>query len=56
MLCNANGGVEADLTVAPIGPDKYYFVGGGQTVTKDYSWIRRAVADYVGKIITIVVL
>lgn len=46
VLCNANGGVEADLTVAPIGPNRYYFVGGGQTVTKDYNWIRNAIAGY----------
>eukprot|EP00040_Diaphanoeca_grandis_P010475 m.53618 g.53618 ORF g.53618 m.53618 type:complete len:908 (+) comp21791_c0_seq2:183-2906(+) len=49
-LCNANGGVEADLTIAKLkdqdGELQYYVVGGGATVTKDLHWIRQAVKQF----------
>ena len=38
-LCNALGGVEADLTVTKLAEDQYYFAAGGNTATKDYEWI-----------------
>ena len=38
-LCNAAGGVEADLTVTKLADDKYYFAAGGNTATKDWEWI-----------------
>ena len=41
-LCNEDGGVEADLTVAKLGEDDFYFSAGGQTVTKDIWWVKRA--------------
>jgi sarcosine dehydrogenase len=38
-LCNASGGVEADLTVTKLADDQYYFAGGGNTATRDWEWI-----------------
>eukprot|EP01063_Lacrimia_lanifica_P025208 TRINITY_DN3298_c0_g1_i1.p1 TRINITY_DN3298_c0_g1~~TRINITY_DN3298_c0_g1_i1.p1 ORF type:complete len:908 (+),score=248.51 TRINITY_DN3298_c0_g1_i1:71-2794(+) len=45
-LCNARGGVEADLTVTVL-PDGrgYYFAAGGNTRTKDFEWISTVLAD-----------
>mmetsp|Transcript_10246 Transcript_10246/g.13443 ORF Transcript_10246/g.13443 Transcript_10246/m.13443 type:complete len:937 (+) Transcript_10246:534-3344(+) len=45
-LCNQRGGVEADLTIARL-PDGsgYYFAAGGQTLTKDFHWIKSALED-----------
>ena len=40
-LLNDRGGVEADLTVANLGSEGYYFSAGGNTMTKDLWWIRR---------------
>lgn len=49
-LCNERGGVEADLTVTRLGNTTvgemnqggYYFAAGGNTCTKDFMWIERA--------------
>ena len=43
-LCNAQGGVEADLTVTKLKEwdhvsSSYYFAAGGNTMTKDFEWI-----------------
>lgn len=45
-LCNARGGVEADLTVTRLdgvshGGSSWYIAAGGNTVTKDLEWIKR---------------
>jgi len=40
-LCNSRGGVEADLTVARLAEDRFYFSAGGQTRSKDRWWIER---------------
>lgn len=40
-LCNERGGVEADLTVTKLRENCYYFVAGGNTMTKDFAWINR---------------
>ncbi|CAK0845408.1 unnamed protein product, partial [Prorocentrum cordatum] len=45
-LCNARGGVEADLTVTRLdgvghGGSLWYIAAGGNTVTKDLEWIKR---------------
>ena len=37
-LCNARGGVEADLTVTKLAPNEWYFAAGGNTATKDFAW------------------
>eukprot|EP00928_Gymnodinium_smaydae_P078300 TRINITY_DN6213_c0_g3_i3.p1 TRINITY_DN6213_c0_g3~~TRINITY_DN6213_c0_g3_i3.p1 ORF type:complete len:952 (+),score=137.14 TRINITY_DN6213_c0_g3_i3:102-2858(+) len=49
-LCNARGGVEADLTVTKLkdssdGSSYYYIAAGGNTVTKDLAWIERVLDD-----------
>lgn len=41
-LCNGNGGVEADLTVTKVAPNKWYLVTGGATKTRDLRWICEA--------------
>lgn len=38
-MCNAQGGVEADLTVTKLKDRGYYFAAGGNTMTKDFEWI-----------------
>ena len=40
-LCNKFGGVEADLTIAHLSDERFYVASGGNTVTKDFAWIRR---------------
>ena len=52
-LCNAHGGVEADLTVSILPRDKFeqiqqglYFCAGGSTMTKDYEWITRHLENF----------
>mmetsp|Transcript_15044 Transcript_15044/g.30986 ORF Transcript_15044/g.30986 Transcript_15044/m.30986 type:complete len:916 (-) Transcript_15044:15-2762(-) len=44
-LCNGIGGVEADLTVAKLGEEDYYFSAGGQTVTKDLWWVKMVMEE-----------
>ena len=45
-LCNARGGVEADLTVTRLPDDSgYYIAAGGSTMTKDFEWISRILED-----------
>jgi sarcosine dehydrogenase len=50
-LCNARGGVEADLTVTKLEDDQqatypmYYFAAGGATASKDLWWIQRVLDD-----------
>jgi 4-methylaminobutanoate oxidase (formaldehyde-forming) len=41
QLLNANGGIEADLTVARMKPDEYYIVTGTGFATRDFNWISR---------------
>ncbi|RJF88083.1 FAD-dependent oxidoreductase [Oleomonas cavernae] len=40
QMLNARGGIECDLTVARLGPDRYYVVTGTGFVTHDFDWIR----------------
>jgi len=50
-LCNSRGGVEADLTVSRLqddsapGGERYYIASGGNTMTKDFDWIRNVLDD-----------
>jgi sarcosine dehydrogenase len=48
-LCNAHGGVEADLTVTrlddPSHGAHFYIAAGGNTMTKDFAWIERVLED-----------
>ena len=43
-LCNANGGVEADVTVTRVGPGRWYMCTGGSTASHDRRWIDEALA------------
>jgi sarcosine dehydrogenase len=40
QLLNTRGGIEADLTVARLGEDKFYIVTGTGFRTHDFGWIR----------------
>ena len=42
VLCNELGGVEADLTITALRDGRFYVASGGNTVMKDFAWIRRA--------------
>ena len=45
-LCNARGGVEADLTFTRLYDGAgWYVAAGGNTATKDLAWIRRVFDD-----------
>ncbi|CAH2397673.1 GcvT family protein [Mesorhizobium ventifaucium] len=44
QLLNTRGGIEADLTVARLGEDRFYLVTGTGFRTHDFSWI----GDHVG--------
>lgn len=41
-LCNANGGVEADLTVTKLADNQWYLVTGGATKSRDLRWMMAA--------------
>ena len=45
QLLNSRGGIEADLTVARLGEEKFYIVTGTGFRTHDLAWIR----DHIGK-------
>jgi 4-methylaminobutanoate oxidase (formaldehyde-forming) len=39
QLCNEKGGIECDLTISRIGPERFYFVTGSAFGTHDRHWI-----------------
>ncbi|MCF4167242.1 FAD-dependent oxidoreductase [Zavarzinia compransoris] len=41
QMLNARGGIECDLTVARLSPDRYYIVTGTGFATHDFNWIAR---------------
>jgi len=41
QLCNDQGGIEADLTVIKLDPDRFYVVTGSQFGLRDAGWISR---------------
>lgn len=43
-MLNDRGGIEADVTVTRLGPDRYYIVSGTGTVTRDFDWLRRTIS------------
>src|SRR5690606_24610041 len=45
QLLNTRGGIEADLTVARLGEEKFYIVTGTGFRTHDKAWI----ADHIGE-------
>ncbi|WP_020594587.1 GcvT family protein [Kiloniella laminariae] len=40
QLCNAKGGIEADLTICRFGPEYFYIITGSGFATHDFHWIR----------------
>jgi len=45
QLLNTRGGIEADLTVARLAPDRFYIVTGTGFRTHDLAWIRDHLSD-----------
>jgi len=43
QMLNQKGGIECDLTVMRLGPDRYYIVTGTGFSTHDFDWIRRSI-------------
>jgi 4-methylaminobutanoate oxidase (formaldehyde-forming) len=41
QLCNARGGIEADLTIMRLAPDRFYLVTGSAFGVRDAGWVRR---------------
>src|ERR1700691_2024429 len=42
---NERGGIEADLTVTRLSETAYLIVGGAETESKDFNWLRRRIED-----------
>ena len=45
QLCNQRGGIEADLTFARLGEDRFYMVTGSAFGVRDMGWIRQHLAS-----------
>ncbi|MFK8253939.1 GcvT family protein [Ancylobacter terrae] len=45
QMLNARGGIEADVTVARLAPDRYYIVTGTGFATHDAHWIARNIPE-----------
>lgn len=45
QMCNAQGGIECDVTVSRIAEDAYYILTGTAYGTHDADWIRRHIPD-----------
>ena len=41
QLCNARGGIEADVTITRLSQDRFYYVTGTGNGVRDTDWIRR---------------
>jgi len=42
QLCNTRGGIEADVTITRLGPERFYVVTGSGFGVHDSDWIRRS--------------
>ena len=42
---NERGGIEADLTITRLDETSYLIVGGAETETKDFHWLKRRIGD-----------
>jgi sarcosine dehydrogenase len=38
-FCNETGGIEAELLVARIAPDRFILIGGASTTARDFAWL-----------------
>jgi len=52
QLLNSRGGIESDLTVTRLAPDRFYLVTGTGFVTHDFHWIRRNLPERLDATIT----
>ncbi|HBP84215.1 MAG TPA: FAD-dependent oxidoreductase, partial [Gammaproteobacteria bacterium] len=52
QLLNSRGGIESDLTVTRLAPDRFYLVTGTGFVTHDFHWIRRNLPERLDARIT----
>jgi 4-methylaminobutanoate oxidase (formaldehyde-forming) len=51
-MLNERGGIESDLTVTRLAPDKYFIVSPGATGPRDFDWIQRHLEDDAHAILT----
>ncbi len=49
---NAKGGIEADLTVTRLSETAYLIVGGAETATKDFAWLKRSIPEDAHAVLT----
>jgi glycine cleavage system aminomethyltransferase T/glycine/D-amino acid oxidase-like deaminating enzyme len=49
---NDKGGIEADLTVTRLSDTAYLIVGGAETETKDFNWLKRHTPDDAHAVLT----
>jgi glycine cleavage system aminomethyltransferase T/glycine/D-amino acid oxidase-like deaminating enzyme len=49
---NNKGGIEADLTVTRLDQNAYLIVGGAETETKDFNWLKRHTPDDAHAVLT----
>jgi glycine cleavage system T protein len=49
---NERGGIEADLTVTRLSENAYLIVGGAETETKDFAWLRRQIDPRANCVLT----
>ena len=49
---NDHGGIEADLTVTRLAQDAYLIVGGAETQTKDFAWLKRHIPEDAHAVLT----
>lgn len=52
QLLNERGGIESDLTVTRLGPNKFLIVTAGGAQTRDFSWIERNTPDDAHAVLT----
>jgi dimethylglycine dehydrogenase len=45
QTCTPRGGIECDLTVARLGPDRFYVVSAAATQAHDHAWLERHLPD-----------
>src|SRR6202045_4521191 len=49
---NERGGIEADLTVTRLSETAYLIVGGAETESKDFEWLKRRIAPNANCVLT----
>ena len=47
QMLNERGGIECDLTVARLGPERFYIVTGTGFATHDFAWIARSIPRHL---------